>query len=183
MKNVFKNMRGAGLGGLLVMGVVLAVSVVLAGGLYFAKLSRGMELNAVNDEIAAHRTIAPIVASLKVRRVETEKLLTPAAVYNMPKDVRGLLKTLRVVAQDAGLHNTQFVPDAISVVGKSDIRLKGEAHGSTDCFRRFLVGLSSQDWVSSIDRVKASAGDDANSNKYEVTIRARFVLLQERGGK
>lgn len=36
MKNVFKNMRGAGLGGLLVMGVVLAVSVVLAGGLYFA---------------------------------------------------------------------------------------------------------------------------------------------------
>ena len=68
MKNVFKNMRGAGLGGLLVMGVVLAMSVVLAGGLYFAKLSRGMELNAVNDEIAAHRTIAPIVASLKVRR-------------------------------------------------------------------------------------------------------------------
>lgn len=183
MKNVFKNMRGAGLAGLLVMAVVFAVSVVLAGGLYFAKLSRGMELNEVNDEISAHRTIAPIVASLKARRVETEKLLTPAAVYDMPKDVRGLLKTLRVVAQDAGLHNTQFLPDAISVVGKSDIRLKGEAQGSTDCFRRFLVGLSSQDWISSIGRVKASAGDDADSNQYEVTIRARFGLLEEQGGK
>lgn len=116
MKDVFKNMRGAGLGGLLLMAVVFAVSVVLAGGLYFAKISRGMELNELNDEISAHRTIAPVVASLKARRVETEKLLTPAAVYDMPKDVRGLLKTLRVVAQDAGLHNTQFLPDAISVV-------------------------------------------------------------------
>lgn len=180
MKDVFKNMRGAGLVGLLLMAVVFAVSVVLAGGLYFAKISRGMELN---DEISAHRTIAPVVASLKARRVETEKLLTPAAVYDMPKDVRGLLKTLRVVAQDAGLHNTQFLPDAISVVGKSDIRLKGKAQGSTDCFRRFLVGLSSQDWISSIGRVKASAGDDAYSNKYEVTIRARFGLLKEQGGK
>ena len=142
MKDVFKNMRGAGLGGLLLMAVVFAVSVVLAGGLYFAKISRGMELNELNDEISAHRTIAPVVASLKARRVETEKLLTPAAVYDMPKDVRGLLKTLRVVAQDAGLHNTQFLPDAISVVGKSDIRLKGKAQGSTDCFRRFLHSLS-----------------------------------------
>lgn len=35
MKDVFKNMRGAGLGGLLLMAVVFAVSVVLAGGLYF----------------------------------------------------------------------------------------------------------------------------------------------------
>lgn len=181
MKDVFKNMRGAGLGGLLLMAVVFAVSVVLAGGLYFAKISRGMELNELNDEISAHRTIAPVVASL--RRVETEKLLTPAAVYDMPKDVRGLLKTLRVVAQDAGLHNTQFLPEAISVVGKSDIRLKGKAQGTTDCFRRFLVGLSSQDWISSIGRVKASAGDDADSNTYEVTIRARFGLLQEQGGK
>lgn len=112
MKDVFKNMRGAGLGGLLLMAVVFAVSVVLAGGLYFAKISRGMELNELNDEISAHRTIAPVVASLKARRVETEKLLTPAAVYDMPKDVRGLLKTLRVVAQDAGLHNTQFLPEA-----------------------------------------------------------------------
>lgn len=40
MKDVFKNMRGAGLGGLLLMAVVFAVSVVLAGGLYFAKISR-----------------------------------------------------------------------------------------------------------------------------------------------
>lgn len=38
MKDVFKNMRGAGLGGLLLMAVVFAVSVVLAGGLYFAKI-------------------------------------------------------------------------------------------------------------------------------------------------
>lgn len=91
MKDVFKNMRGAGLGGLLLMAVVFAVSVVLAGGLYFAKISRGIELNELNDEISAHRTIAPVVASLKARRVETEKLLTPAAVYDMPKDVRGLL--------------------------------------------------------------------------------------------
>lgn len=67
MKDVFKNMRGAGLGGLLLMAVVFAVSVVLAGGLYFAKISRGMELNELNDEISAHRTIAPVVASLKVR--------------------------------------------------------------------------------------------------------------------
>lgn len=184
MKDVFKNMRGAGLGGLLLMAVVFAVSVVLAGGLYFAKISRGMELNELNDEISAHRTIAPVVASLKARRVETQSFfLTPAAVYDMPKDVRGLLKTLRVVAQDAGLHNTQFLPEAISVVGKSDIRLKGKAQGSTDCFRRFLVGLSSQNWISSIGRVKASAGDDADSNTYEVTIRARFGLLKEQGGK
>lgn len=49
MKDVFKNMRGAGLGGLLLMAVVFAVSVVLAGGLYFAKISRGMELNELND--------------------------------------------------------------------------------------------------------------------------------------
>jgi len=126
MKDVFKNMRGAGLGGLLLMAVVFAVSVVLAGGLYFAKISRGMELNELNDEISAHRTIAPVVASLKARRVETEKLLAAATVYDMPKDVRGLLKTLRAVAQDAGLHNTQFLPEAISVVGKSDIRLKGK---------------------------------------------------------
>ena len=174
MKDVFKNMRGAGLGGLLLMAVVFAVSVVLAGGLYFAKISRGMELNELNDEISAHRTIAPLWQSLKARRVETEKLLAPAAVYDMP---------LRVVAQDAGLHNTQFLPEAISVVGKSDIRLKGVAQGSTDCFRRFLVGLSSQDWISSIGRVKASAGDDADSNTYEVTIRARFGLLKEQGGK
>lgn len=88
MKDVFKNMRGAGLGGLLLMAVVFAVSVVLAGGLYFAKISRGMELNEFNDEISAHRTIAPVVASLKARRVETEKLLAAAAVYDMPKDVR-----------------------------------------------------------------------------------------------
>lgn len=93
MKDVFKNMRGAGLGGLLLMAVVFAVSVVLAGGLYFAKISRGMELNELNDEISAHRTIAPVVASLKARRVETEKLLAAATVYDMPKDVRGLLKT------------------------------------------------------------------------------------------
>ena len=59
MKDVFKNMRGAGLGGLLLMAVVFAVSVVLAGGLYFAKISRGMELNELNDEISAH----PLAAS------------------------------------------------------------------------------------------------------------------------
>ena len=36
MKDVFKNMRGAGLGGLLLMAVVFAVSVVLAGRLWQA---------------------------------------------------------------------------------------------------------------------------------------------------
>lgn len=124
MKDVFKNMRGAGLGGLLLMAVVFAVSVVLAGGLYFAKISRGIELNELNDEISAHRTIAPVVASLKARRVETEKLLTPATVYDMPKDVRGLLKTLRVVAQDAGLHNTQFErhKKILEEKGEADLR-------------------------------------------------------------
>lgn len=50
MKDVFKNMRGAGLVGLLLMAVVFAVSVMLAGGLYFAKISRDMELNELNDE-------------------------------------------------------------------------------------------------------------------------------------
>lgn len=68
MKDVFKNMRGAGLVGLLLMVVVFAVSVMLAGGLYFAKISRDMELNELNDEISAHRTIAPVVASLKARQ-------------------------------------------------------------------------------------------------------------------
>ena len=76
MKDVFKNMRGAGLGGLLLMAVVFAVSVVLAGGLYFAKISRGMELNELNDEISAHRTIAPVVASLKARRARC--LISPS---------------------------------------------------------------------------------------------------------
>lgn len=121
MKDVFKNMRGAGLGGLLLMAVVFAVSVVLAGGLYFAKISRGIELNELNDEISAHRTIAPVVASLKARRVETEKLLTPAAVYDMPKDVRGLLKTIRVVAQDAG-------PSQHAVPAGRHLRRRQERH-------------------------------------------------------
>ena len=39
-----KNLRGVGIGGLVVTGVVFAASLVLAGGLYWAKLTRSMEL-------------------------------------------------------------------------------------------------------------------------------------------
>lgn len=179
-----KNLRGVGIGGLVVTGVVFAASLVLAGGLYWAKLTRSMELQQLDDAILAHQTLTPIVARLHDRQAEMEKLLKPAAVYEMPESVLDLLKTLRAVAGDAGLYNTQFVPEAISVVGKSDIRLKGEASGTTDCFRRFIVGLSSQKWVATIGQVKATAGDDADSNTYEVTIRARFGLLDnQRGGQ
>ena len=148
MKNVFKNMRGAGLSGLLVMAVVFAVSVVLAGGLYLAKLSRGMELNEVNDEISAHRTIAPIVASLKARRVETEKLLMPAAVYDMPKDVRSF--------EDASRCGLGCRPSQHAVPAGRHLRRRQERHspqGRGSGFDRLLPPLPGGPELPGLDLV------------------------------
>ena len=184
MARTSKQFQAVGLGGLVTAGIAFAVSLVLAGGLGWAKLSRSMELEKLDDAILAHQTLTPIVARLHERQSEMEMLLKPSTVYKMPENVIGLLRTLRTVAADAGLNNTQFVPEAISVVGQNDIRLTGEARGATDAFRRFIVGLSSQEWVASIGRVKAVAGEDADSNAYEVTVRARFKLLDNpRGGE
>lgn len=174
--------KGIGLGGLFAALIFFAVSLSTAIGFYWAEVSSRNDLEAVTDKIEAHKTLKPIIHNLQKRREDLKRDLAPKERYETPHDVQGILKALRAVAADADLSNTQFVPDAVSVIGKNDIRLTGRATGTSDAVREFLVGLSSQPWITSIGRVKAEAGEGGDKHIYEITIRARFGLIDAKAG-
>lgn len=172
--------KGLGLGLFATSFIAFALSLTLALGLYWAEVSCSKKLEETVDRIEAHKTLKPIIQNLETRESELKTVLAPKKRYEMPDDVQGILKALRAVATDADLTNTQFLPDAVSVIGKNDIRLTGRASGTSDALRRFLVGLSSQNWITSIGHVKAEAGERSDAHVYEMTIRAKYGLTGEK---
>lgn len=165
-------LRGAPMGLLAASCALLAASLAAAGTLWWMKSSAEVELAAARDELQAHRTLEPVVTAVRERKNELRALLEAAPAYARPGDVRELLATLRRTADDAGLADGQFVPVAASVIGRNDIELVGRARGTSESFRRFVLGLSTQPWVTEIGSVSAASGD---SGVHTLDIRIRAV--------
>ncbi|EJX08293.1 hypothetical protein EVA_03595 [gut metagenome] len=129
-------------------------------------------MRLVQDELDAQKMLEPYVANVRHRQVELREMLAVSASQPKPQSVSETLVVLNKMAAEVGIPNMQFVPDATSVVGRSDIRLVGRGDGASDNFRRFVLALSDQPWVVKIEEVKGFSNEELHS--FELTLRASY---------
>lgn len=158
----------------------VALSLGVAGGLWFGQWQAQAEVERVNDELAAQKMLRPYVENVQKRQVSIQAQLATSKVYAKPTSVTQMLGVLKIMAADAGIPNITFVPDAVSVVGRDDIRLVGQGAGTTEGLRRFTLALSDQPWVTKLEYAKAFSSDEAHA--FDLAIRATYVKPTHREG-
>lgn len=156
------------------LAVVFLLSAAFAGGCWWLKASAEKDAALADDKLKAQQTLALPYARLLERQRSLTALVKRTPSKPMPAAITDLNRLLAEVAKEAGLPGARFVPDGVSVVGSSSLRFTVTAEGSAENFRRFLLVLSDQHWVSDVNNVDVKSGTPLHtlSARFNATCRA-----------
>ncbi len=150
------------------LAILFVVSAVFAAGCWWMKIAAEKDAAVAQDKLSAQQTLAVPYARLLERERSLTELLAKTPPQPYPENIAGLNAALLAVAKDAGLPGARFVPDAVSVVGSTNLRFTVTADGTAENFRKFLLVLSDQNWVTEMNSVEVKAGVPMH------TLSARF---------
>ena len=121
---------------------VMALCVLLfcLAPLWYVTWKLEADIKELETRIQVQETLQPLMEGLNARREETQRLL-------------GATKTLPTpdMVSLSGMQSSHFVPAAETVVEKNRIRLDGTLSGPPDNFRRLVLLLSEQPWLSGME--------------------------------
>lgn len=133
--------------GALALGVVLFCLVPLW---YLSTQLRG-EIAGLRTTIQVQETLAPLMAGLGEKQKETRRLIGSTTVLPTPDTLPNIVTALQRLVSLSGMQSARFVPAAETVVEKNSIRLDGTLSGDPDQFRRLVLLLSEQPWLSGME--------------------------------
>ena len=85
------------------------------------------------------------------KREETRRLIGAAKILPAPDTLPRIVTSLQELVDLSGMQSARFVPAAETVVEKNSIRLDGTLSGDPDAFRRLVLLLSEQPWLSGME--------------------------------
>lgn len=149
----------------------LLVAIPSLAAMHMDRLS-SQELEESRRHAADQKSLAPIIADLRAKRAVLEKQVALGEVLPAPADLPSMMKSLQKLTDASGVKSSQFMPVSESVLKNGGIRINGRFMASSDNFRRLLLALSDQPWVTDIASCAAKAG--ANLPEFELTLFAAF---------
>ena len=116
---------------------VMALCVLLfcLAPLWYVTWKLEADINGLETRIQVQETLQPRMEGLNARREETRRLPL-------------IVTSLQEMVSLSGMQSSHFVPAAETVVEKNRIRLDGTLSGPPDNFRRLVLLLSEQPWLS-----------------------------------
>ena len=126
---------------------VMALCVLLfcLAPLWYVTWKLEADIKGLETRIQVQETLQPLMEGLNARREETRRLL--GATKTLPLIVTSLQEMVSL----SGMQCSHFVPAAETVVEKNRIRLDGTLSGPPDNFRRLVLLLSEQPWLSGME--------------------------------
>ena len=126
---------------------VMALCVLLfcLAPLWYVTWKLEADIKGLETRIQVQETLQPLMEGLNARREETRRLL--GATKTLPLIVTSLQEMVSL----SGMQSSHFVPAAETVVEKNRIRLDGPLSGPPDNFRRLVLLLSEQPWLSGME--------------------------------
>lgn len=109
------------------------------------------EIKELENRIQVQETLQPLMEGLNARREETRRLLGAASPLPTPDTLPLIIASLQEMVSLSGMQSSRFVPAAETVVEKNRIRLDGTLSGPPDNFRRLVLLLSEQPWLSGME--------------------------------
>ena len=109
------------------------------------------EIKELENRIQVQETLQPLMEGLNARREETRRLLGVASPLPTPDTLPLIIASLQEMVSLSGMQSSRFVPAAETVVEKNRIRLDGTLSGPPDNFRRLVLLLSEQPWLSGME--------------------------------
>jgi len=87
----------------------------------------------------------------RIQVQETRRLLGATKTLPTPDTLPLIVTSLQEMVSLSGMQSSHFVPAAETVVEKNRIRLDGTLSGPPDNFRRLVLLLSEQPWLSGME--------------------------------
>ncbi len=137
----------------LVLQGVIALCVLLfcLAPLLYITWKLEADIKALETRIQVQETLQPLMEGLDNRREETQRLLGTTQTLPTPNTLPLIVASLQEMVTLSGMQSSHFVPAAETVVEKNSIRLDGTLSGPPDNFRRLVLLLSEQPWLSGME--------------------------------
>lgn len=105
----------------------------------------------LKTRIQVQETLQPLMEGLNSRREETGQLIGARTALPAPDTLPNIVTALQELVRLSGMDSARFVPAAETVVERNSIRLDGTLSGTPDQFRRLVLLLSDQPWISGME--------------------------------
>lgn len=155
--------------GALALGVTLFVLVPL----WYQSHQVAADIADLRTRIQVQETLAPLMAGLDEKRRETRLLIGASTVLPTPASLPDIVTSIQRLVSLADIQSARFVPAAETVVEKNSIRLDGTLSAEPDQFRRLVLLLSEQPWLSGMEFLNVTPAGGAPS--YSLGIWATFT--------
>lgn len=132
---------------------VMALCVLLFcfAPLWYVTWKLEADIKGLETRIQVQETLQPLMEGLNARREETRRLLGATKTLPTPDTLPLIVTSLQEMVSLSGMQSSHFVPAAETVVEKNRIRLDGILSGPPDNFRRLVLLLSEQPWLSGME--------------------------------
>ena len=132
---------------------VMALCVLLfcLAPLWYVTWKLEADIKELETRIQVQETLQPLMEGLNARREETRRLLGATKTLPTPDTLPLIVTSLQEMVSLSGMQSSHFVPAAETVVEKNRIRLDGTLSGPPDNFRRLVLPLSEQPWLSGME--------------------------------
>ena len=150
--------------------VLIQVCAVLPLWYYAGQADR--EAEQMQTAQSVQELLQPFVLDIRQKKMRISTLVQHSDPLPPPRNLSESIVALQQLVESAGLREAHFVPASESVVQKSIIRLDGTLTGAPESFRRFIILLGDQPWISTVESCQINAA--APVPEYSLTIWAAF---------
>ncbi|MDD6181437.1 MAG: hypothetical protein PUB01_05130 [Desulfovibrionaceae bacterium] len=121
----------------------------------------------------AQKLLEPLVLELRKKQAVLRAAVAGEESLSTPVNLADVVRHLQGLAARAGLQEAHFVPQVEGVVRQNAIRLSGRLAAEPEEFRRFLLLLSDQKWITALESCKMVSGSPRA--QYTLSIMASYA--------
>ena len=133
------------------LGMALCAALFCLAPLSYLSWRLETDITGLEARIQVQETLQPLMEGLDGKREETRRLIGAAKILPAPDTLPRIVTSLQELVDMSGMQSARFVPAAETVVEKNSIRLDGTLSGDPDAFRRLVLLLSEQPWLSGME--------------------------------